>query len=81
MEVHHDPHYLFGPSEWRAEHAKELENVYAESRHLRNVRVLDWLPIMHARTVPRFDVCRLAIMHKPKADTWDSMRLSICMTE
>lgn len=67
----HDPHYILGPPEWRIEHIKELEKAYAESRHLRHVRVLDWLPIMHAQYVPKFDVRVLIVMQglAPEADT------------
>lgn len=58
-----DPHYLFGPSEWRTEHSQELERAYSESHSLRRVRVLDWLPIQHARVVPRFEVGDITVMY------------------
>lgn len=56
IEAETDPNYIFGPTEWRAQHAQELEQIYAESRALRHVRVLDWLPIRFAENVPRFKV-------------------------
>ncbi|EIM82066.1 uncharacterized protein STEHIDRAFT_114717 [Stereum hirsutum FP-91666 SS1] len=54
IEATTDSNYIFGPEEWRTQHAQELEQVYAESRALRHVRVLDWLPIRFAKNVPRF---------------------------
>lgn len=45
---------MLGPMPWRAEHARELEEVYAESQSLSHVRVLDWLPYQHAHSIPKF---------------------------
>lgn len=61
-----DPHYFLGPSGWRLEHAQELKKSYAESRRLRHIRILDWLPIMHAFHIPKFQVSDLAVEMGPK---------------
>lgn len=63
-----DPNYVLGPLEWRMVHAQELEKAYTESRSLRHVRVLDWLPILQASTVPGYDVGGYASTHRPTAD-------------
>lgn len=68
----HDPHFVFGPPQWFDEHTQELEKTYAESRNLRHVRVLDWLPILHAHAVPQLVVGLLTFSYRFKTDAWTS---------
>lgn len=47
---------IYGQKDWRAQHIAQLEDVYTESQCLRHVRVLEWLPIRHARSMSRTEV-------------------------
>lgn len=46
----------YGQNDWRVQHLAALEEIYTESQCLRHVRVLEWLPIRHAHSIPKTEV-------------------------